>query len=79
LGAQAWRAIAAFLFDFLFAGRVSPRQATSFLARARKDAKKACCAAFAPQNSLRAALRRCARTTAVSQTGCGVLVMAAAL
>jgi len=75
----AFVSIAAFFSFFKAAGRDSPRRATNFLARARKSAKKACCAAFAPQNSLRAALRRCARTTAVSQTGGGVLVMAAAL
>ena len=31
---------------FISAGRVSPRRATGFLARARKSAKKACCAAW---------------------------------
>ena len=39
---------------FRVAGRVSPRQATSFLARARKDAKKACCAASIPAVKLAA-------------------------
>ncbi len=35
-----------FLWVLRSAGRDSPRRATSFLARARKDAKKACCAAL---------------------------------
>lgn len=33
-------------------GRVSPRRATGFLARARKSAKKACCAAYAVELAL---------------------------
>ena len=51
----------------------------TFLPAQESQQRRRAGAAFAPQNSLRAALRRCARTTAVSQTGGGVLVMAAAL
>ena len=47
-------AVAAFFLDLLAAGRVSPRRATDFLARARKSAKKACCAASIPAVKLAA-------------------------
>ena len=47
-------AVAAFFLDLLAAGRVSPRRATGFLARARKSAKKACCAASIPAVKLAA-------------------------
>ena len=46
--------MAAFFFDLFSVGRVSPRRATGFLARARKSAKKACCAASIPAVKLAA-------------------------
>ncbi len=59
-----------------FAGRVSPRRATSFLARARKEAKKACWRSLGTAE-LATRLRRYARTAAVSQTGGGLPMLAA--
>lgn len=62
---------------FISAGRVSPRRATGFLARARKSAKKACCAAWRRETRF-APGGRCAQTATASQTGEGMLVIGAA-
>ena len=65
---------------FLFLRRLAgtrPGGRLTFLPAQESQQRRRAGAAFAPQNSLRAALRRCARTTAVSQTGGGLPVLAA--